>query len=195
MPERPYHHGNLRADLIATAEQMLRQDGLEALSLRELARRAGVSHAAPQRHFRDRQALLSALATAGFERLNGELAAAAAAAGPAFEDLLRAVAGAFVRLATNETELFDLMMARTKAATEEIPEATEFFTVIGEMIDRGQREGRLRPGDPMRLQLLLGALLRGIALFAGSQRVTTEMVENLIDDAVTVLTLGDRPLG
>jgi len=195
VPERPYHHGNLRADLIATAEQMLRQDGLEALSLRELARRAGVSHAAPQRHFRDRQALLSALATAGFERLNGELAAAAAAAGPAFEDLLRAVAGAFVRLATNETELFDLMMARTKAATEEIPEATEFFTVIGEMIDRGQREGRLRPGDPMRLQLLLGALLRGIALFAGSQRVTTEMVENLIDDAVTVLTLGDRPLG
>src|SRR5947209_2974095 len=66
---RPYHHGNLRAELLAAAEQTVRERGVEALSLRELARRVGVSHGAPRRHFADRQALLDALAQAGFDRL------------------------------------------------------------------------------------------------------------------------------
>src|ERR1700748_988092 len=73
---RPYHHGNLRAALLAQAEQPVRDRGLQALSLRELAREAGVSHAAPRRHFPDRQALLDALAQDGFDRLGRELSAA-----------------------------------------------------------------------------------------------------------------------
>src|SRR5262249_42865731 len=72
----PYHHGRLRAALLTEAERVLREDGIEALSLRELARRAGVSHAAPRRHFTDRQALLDALAEAGFTRLADEMHAA-----------------------------------------------------------------------------------------------------------------------
>jgi len=73
MAERPYHHGNLRVVLLAEAERTLREDGIERLSLRDLARQAGVSHAAPRRHFADRQALLDALAVAGFLRLSDEL--------------------------------------------------------------------------------------------------------------------------
>jgi AcrR family transcriptional regulator len=61
MAQRPYHHGNLRAALLAQAEQTLREQGLEGLSLRELARQIGVSHGAPRRHFADRQALLLSL--------------------------------------------------------------------------------------------------------------------------------------
>ncbi|WP_329139338.1 TetR/AcrR family transcriptional regulator [Streptomyces sp. NBC_01476] len=74
--DRPYHHGNLRAELLAHAERMLDESGQDGLSLRELARAAGVSHGAPRRHFADRQALLDALAAEGFERLRGELDAA-----------------------------------------------------------------------------------------------------------------------
>ena len=70
---RPYHHGNLRAALLASAERTLDEGGVGELSLRELARQVGVSHAAPRRHFADKQALLDALAEDGFERLGEAL--------------------------------------------------------------------------------------------------------------------------
>ena len=70
---RPYHHGNLRRALLEQAERALAERGAEGLSLRELARAVGVSHAAPRRHFADRRALLDALAQDGFERLARDL--------------------------------------------------------------------------------------------------------------------------
>src|ERR1700744_1571484 len=84
MTDRPYHHGHLRDTLLAEAERTLREQGVDQLSLRDLARQAGVSHAAPRRHFADRQALLDALAGAGFTRLADEVAAALEAAGAGF---------------------------------------------------------------------------------------------------------------
>src|SRR5213592_1296667 len=81
---RSYHHGNLRAALLEGAERMLAERGSGELSLRELAREVGVSHAAPRRHFPDRQALLDALAEAGFARLGSELRTAVDGAGEDF---------------------------------------------------------------------------------------------------------------
>ena len=75
-PVRTYHHGNLRAALLDCAEQTLAAGG--ELSLRELARKVGVSHGAPRRHFADKQDLLDALALDGFQRLGPQLAAALA---------------------------------------------------------------------------------------------------------------------
>lgn len=66
---RPYHHGDLRSALLAAAERTLRDKGTASLSLRELARDLGVSHAAPGRHFKDKQALLNALALVGYDRM------------------------------------------------------------------------------------------------------------------------------
>jgi len=66
---RSYHHGDLHAALLRAAAEILEQQGLGALSLRAAARRAGVSHTAPYRHFSDREALLAALAAEGFARL------------------------------------------------------------------------------------------------------------------------------
>jgi AcrR family transcriptional regulator len=68
-----YHHGDLRRTVLLTAGKILEKEGLEALSLREVARRAGVSHNAPYRHFPDRDSLLAALAREGFERLGDAL--------------------------------------------------------------------------------------------------------------------------
>jgi AcrR family transcriptional regulator len=64
----PYHHGNLRQALLDAALAAIREQGVAALSLRDVARRAGVSHAAPAHHFKDKAGLLTALATVGFER-------------------------------------------------------------------------------------------------------------------------------
>lgn len=68
-----YHHGDLRAALLDAAGRLLESEGPAALSLREAARRTGVSHNAPYRHFRDRDALLAALAAEGFDLLRAEL--------------------------------------------------------------------------------------------------------------------------
>src|SRR5215213_3394269 len=68
-PERAYHHGDLRAALIRAGTELLRTEGPQALTLRAVARSAGVSAAAPYRHFADRRALVAAVAEQGFRRL------------------------------------------------------------------------------------------------------------------------------
>jgi len=75
---KPYHHGDLRRQLIAVGEEVLAERGLAALSLREVARRLGVSHNAPFKHFSSREALLAAMAEQGFEDLAERQARAAA---------------------------------------------------------------------------------------------------------------------
>jgi AcrR family transcriptional regulator len=68
-PDKPYHHGDLRSALLAAAEAELAERGIEAFSLRSVAKRAGVSHAAPAHHFGDTNGLLTALAAEGYRQL------------------------------------------------------------------------------------------------------------------------------
>lgn len=88
-PTQSYHHGDLRNALIRTCLAVLVENGVEALSLREVARRAGVSHTACYRHFADREALLAAVAAEGFERLQQDLTAASIGAPDAVTALQR----------------------------------------------------------------------------------------------------------
>lgn len=109
LPQRRYHHGNLRQVLLEAAEAELEAQGLEHFSLRGVAKRAGVSHAAPAHHFRDTTGLLTALATVGFERLvafkDREQSAAAA---DGLSQLVAAGLG-YVAFATAHPALFHLM--------------------------------------------------------------------------------------
>jgi AcrR family transcriptional regulator len=97
-----YHHGALRAGILRSAAEILEQQGVAALHLREVARRAGVSHNAPYRHFADRDALLAALASEGFAQL-GAVLDAAGAGGP------RTRGEAYVRFALEHPQRFRLM--------------------------------------------------------------------------------------
>jgi AcrR family transcriptional regulator len=98
-----YHHGDLAATLLQVAGQLLEKEGIDGLTIRALARRAGVSHAAPSRHFPDREALLAALAAEGFARLGAAQKAAAASGG------LRAMGEAYVEFALAHPQRFRLM--------------------------------------------------------------------------------------
>jgi AcrR family transcriptional regulator len=100
---RAYHHGNLENALRQAAGKVLEKEGVEALSLRDVARRAGVSHNAPYRHFPEREALLAALAAEGFEWLGVAQREAAAAGG------LRAMGEAYVDFALAHPQRFRLM--------------------------------------------------------------------------------------
>jgi AcrR family transcriptional regulator len=100
---RNYHHGDLPAALLRAAGKILEKEGLEALTLRRLSRRTGVSPAAPYRHFRQREALLAALAAEGYAMLGRAQREAAAAGG------LRAMGEAYVRFALRHPQRFRLM--------------------------------------------------------------------------------------
>ncbi|MDF3051104.1 MAG: TetR family transcriptional regulator [Pseudonocardia sp.] len=104
MPEtRPYHHGDLRQTLLAAAVDAIAESGPARLSLRELARRAGVSHAAPAHHFGDKAGLLTAVAAEGYHLLADALTAAQQAG-----DFLD-TGVAYVRFAVDHRAHFEVM--------------------------------------------------------------------------------------
>jgi AcrR family transcriptional regulator len=194
MAERPYHHGNLRTALLAQAERTVREHGVQQLSLRELAREAGVSHGAPRRHFPDRQALLDALAETGFARLGSELRGAADSAGEDFEPRLQATAAAYVRFATRDAALLELMFAgKQRQPSGTLHEAADrAFSVVLELIEQGQAEGALEPSVPERIGLILLATLQGLATLLTSGIVDPEQLEGLVTDAIAHFLRGSR---
>ncbi|MFD4647948.1 TetR/AcrR family transcriptional regulator [Streptomyces sp. NPDC058441] len=112
-----YHHGDLRAACLSAARELLEADGSSGLSLRAVARRAGVSPTAPYRHFADRDALVSAVAAEGYQELAGYLTKAHPA--PSTPDELAAVAVAYVQFALEHPALFRVMFAEPCDPTSE----------------------------------------------------------------------------
>jgi len=148
-PEVSYHHGDLKRALLEAALDLLDEEGAEGVGLRELARKVGVSAAAPYRHFRSRQALLEAVATEGFRRFSAMMAAKEADFPP--DEQLPVMAEAYVRFALVQPALFRLMFSRqvdktgnkalhdaareaygslAKAAAREVPDAPSEGAVI-----------------------------------------------------------------
>ena len=190
---RPYHHGNLRPALLGAAERTLA--GGKELSLRELAREIGVSHAAPRRHFADKQALLDALALDGFERLGREMAASLEHAGPAFADRLGALARTYVRFATEHGALLDLMYAgKHRPGADALREAADrAFAGPLALVAEGQAAGEVIAGDCEQLGLVAWSAFHGLASMANGGLLGDRPVEPLVDEAVARLLDGLRP--
>ncbi|MFJ9398460.1 TetR/AcrR family transcriptional regulator [Streptomyces californicus] len=153
-----YHHGDLRAACLRAARELLEEDGSAALSLRAVARRAGVSATAPYRHYSDREALVSAVAAEGYRELAEHLARAHPA--PSTPDELAAVAVAYVRFALEHPALFRAMFAEPCDPTsEERVAATEAISAYVRTI-----VGAAFPGvDAEALSTTVWALVHGLA--------------------------------
>jgi AcrR family transcriptional regulator len=195
MANRRYHHGDLRAALLAQAEATLRASGVDGLSLRELAREVGVSHGAPRRHFDDKAALLEALVAEGFHRLGSELATAAVPDGRAFDIVLKDVAIAYVRFAADNPALVDLMsgsryLADASAALTRARELS--FAPVRSLVASAQSTGDLAPGDVRRIGTLMFATLHGLATMANNKMIDP-LDDQLISDAVDSLLTGLAP--
>jgi len=195
MTGRPYHHGDLRGALLAKAEETLRSSGAEALSLRELARAVGVSHAAPRRHFEDKADLLETLVADGFGRLGESLALAARADGRDVADRLRAVAVSFVGFAVDNPALVDLMQTNRylAEATDELVAAREAcFGCVNDLVADGQATGQLIAGDVRQTAMMLLATMQGIAVLANNKMLDA-LDGQAATDAVDLLLTGLTP--
>ena len=134
-----YHHGDLRGALLRAAAKTLEKQGVDRLSLRQLARKAGVSHGAPYRHFPDRAALLAALAQDGFDRLRERLASSRG----------RAIGEAYVAFALEHPQRFRLMSGERSRET---------YAVLLEAF-----RARQEVPDPERAAAAAWALVHGLA--------------------------------
>ncbi len=148
----PYHHGDLRRALLEAARAVLREQGPEGCSLREVARRAGVTHAAPYHHFPSREALLGALATEAYAELDRAMAEAQASAPATPEAQLVAVGMGYLLHALRDPALFRLMTRPEHLAPP--PEAPACRAAPG-----SAAEAASCVGPYARLRRVLGALL------------------------------------
>ena len=110
--KKTYHHGNLRAALLTAAESVLEDKGIEGFTLRECARRAGVSHAAPKHHFQDVQDLLTAMAITAFQRLNEAMCSRRAQAENDPRAILQATGEGYIAFAAANPQHFSLMFQK-----------------------------------------------------------------------------------
>lgn len=162
-----YHHGNLRAALLETAGEIIRVTGLHGLSLRDVARNAGVSNMAPYRHFDSKAALVAALAEEGFHDLTAAIKSAKANAGAAPQAQLQAAGVAYVIFAAKHPAEFRLMFGPREQYGDapQVKEASRrSYQELYDCIAACQAEGLLnRDANPEAIGQTAWALVHGLA--------------------------------
>lgn len=174
-----YHHGDLRRAMIDTALEMLGEEGGWQFTLRELARRAGVSHTASYKHFPDKAALLGELALVGFEQLRSALLEARPEPAAGLRDALLEMSRAYVRFGTANPNLYRLMFSADapKAANARLREGGQAaLEVLIELIASGQREGWLRVRDVRGQAGAAWAQLHGVTLLTIDGRFGPDII-------------------
>ena len=186
---RSYHHGNLRAALVRAAGDILDQSGAATLTLREAARRAGVSHSAPYRHFADREALLAEVVAQGFMQLAATLREAASAGGAE-------VARAYLRFALGHPSRYRLMYAGEISPARRADLAQHFAPVLRVLTDSipglGDAEHARRAGTASWALLhgLAGLLLGG---YLGRPAPDAADAERVVREVVGMIRFAAKP--
>ncbi len=157
-PPPAYHHGDLRNALLAATDAVLTEAGLEGFTLREVARRAGVSHGAPAHHFGDVRGLLSAYAAEGFAQLATAMAQLRAAASPRPSDQLIATGVAYVDYALAHRARFQLMFRSDRLDPGFMPLAESGGQAYGHLVDCIARADPGTDGDALARRLRKTAL-------------------------------------
>jgi AcrR family transcriptional regulator len=165
---KTYHHGNLRMALLDAGLQIVAEEGVDAVSLRAVARRANVSHSAPYHHFATKAELLAGLAAAGFERMVAEIHAEISRLLPAEPiDQLRAIGRAYMTFANANPSVFRLMFRPELTQPSQHPvlqgaEAIAFGTLM-EVIVACQQKNQLPAGDPFALAVCAWSAVHGLS--------------------------------
>ena len=171
--EKPYHHGNLREALLRAAIGLIAEVGPMAFTLREVARRAGVSHNAPYRHFRDKEELMRAVATEGYRELTVAMEDAARKQ-PRAVDRLKHAGLAYIEFALRRPEHFAVMFdapLSERRHFDSIATAKEAFSALVGLVKDAQQSGELAPGDSGEYALLAWTMVHGVAKLAITGRL------------------------
>jgi AcrR family transcriptional regulator len=167
--ETTYHHGDLHQSLINAALELITENQeTKTLSLREVARRVGVSHAAPYRHFADKDALLAAVAEEGFHVLT--LCLQSSLENTSYDPLqgLQAIGVAYVEFAIAHPAHYRVMFGAFRADSQSYPSLSasgqEAFTVMINTIEIAQDAGKINRGESQHLAWVAWSLVHGLAM-------------------------------
>lgn len=194
-PRRRYHHGDLRPALLEAALGILAEQGAASLTLRAVARGAGVSQTAPYRHFKDRSALIGAVAIEAFARLGGAIGRAVGKGPPGLPALERGLA-AYVRFAHLHPAEYRVMFGAELAGRDDRPEvqgaAEGVFRILGDGIAQLQGRGLLGRGDPVLMAIAAWATVHGLVMLTldGRTAATGRSNREVAEATIRVLLTG-----
>jgi AcrR family transcriptional regulator len=193
-----YHHGDLRAALLAEAAKMVAEGGVASVTMRELGRRLGVSRAAPYRHFPDKGALLVAVAATGFQRLANRLASIETGATGAGVEGFRRMGEEYVRFALENPAHYRLMYGREALARQDLPElrqaADALFEELVAVFRAHQHSGQIDRQDPHAQAYIAWSAVHGLAsLLIDGQIKASIDVDALVRQTTATLLDGMRP--
>jgi AcrR family transcriptional regulator len=176
-----YHHGDLRQSLIDAAIALISEEGIGDLSLRQVARRAGVSHNAPYRHFEDKEALLATVAGQGFQSLRAAMESAQQVIPSDSSQRLEAIGIAYVNFALAHPAYYRLMFgdyrcnfSKYSALAEA---AQQSFMVLVIAIREGQVAGIFRSADPVDMARVAWSLVHGQSMLALDHKLQVKQGE------------------
>lgn len=189
-----YHHGDLRAQLIAAVRDLVESHGPDGFSVAEAARRAGVSSAAPYKHFKDRPALLRALAGEAMDHLRDQMQRAADQHPAKSVAGIAAIGQAYVRFARDQPGVFRLVFSLTEGheeAPELLEKGQECFNVV---IERTATVLGRATTDPVVMEraYMLWAGVHGHAFLTIDRK--TDVLSASIDDAAFLMAIGHAVL-
>ena len=177
-----YHHGDLKNALIQAGIEILAEEGLGSLSLRKVAKQAGVSHAAPYAHFKDKQALIAAISTEGFKRLHLQIKQVLDEYANEPQRLLIETAWAYFQYALSETDSFQLMFSSALVKEKEYPDfvtaSKESFTQLVKVVEICQKGGALKDGDAELVAVSTWSTVHGFASLYLEGQISSTLTDN-----------------
>jgi AcrR family transcriptional regulator len=186
-----YHHGDLRNVLIQVATKLLATEGVQGLSLRKIAGQAGVSHNAPYMHFADKEAVLAAVAEAGFQLLATEVAAAIDRCHPNdTRQQLIAASRAYVRFAIDRPHHLQVMFSAydIERYPDLLSASETSLNRLFDLVEAGQTNGTLIAGNPHEMTKAIWSMVHGLASISIAYQTSSILPErDSIEDVATIL--------
>ena len=196
-PPKPYHHGDLHREILCAARDLLEETNIASLSLRAVAKKVGVSHTAPYRHFKDKESLLVGIAGEGFKEMTAQLNEAVKLHPNDPRAQLQEAGHRYVKLVTENPQCVQLMFGGILPCDDTYPELRESgnsaFAALKTIIEDGQAAGVFKQGDVELMALAAWSSIHGLSLLliSGSieETASTPIETRSLTTAITTLLL------
>ena len=196
--KKSYHHGDLKNAMIKAGADILSREGVSALTLRKVAQKAGVSHAAPYAHFTDKQALIAAISTEGYKKLYEQIAQVAE---QYRSDPLRRfveASWAYVQFALDEPDHFKVTLSGMIEKEQDYPAfvetAKQTFSLVVEIVAQCQQAGILRKGAPDLTAVSVWALIHGFVTLLLENQVSHTVLDRFTVREIFIFALNQITL-
>ncbi len=198
MPKKSYHHGDLKNSLVKAGIGILAREGVSGLTLRKVARKSGVSHAAPYAHFSDKQALIAAISTEGFKRLYEAMDSAIEPYADRPLEQLIAGAWAYVQFGLNDPDHFKVTFSGVLEKEKDYPAFVEIsrrtFDRVVSMVEACQRANILRGGPPEVLAVNIWGQLHGLVSLLIEGQISHKVLDKYSTKEIFVTALSQFTL-